>query len=185
MDLHTWMTAELADVRHRLFDSVVNRIPTDRWHEHVDGGGSTITYIVLHLARHQDLAVRTAIRNQRPLFGERFAELAPGAGLSETEDAEVTAAVTSDALLDYVVAVFAETAAWLDHTGSLVLDTVPKTSRRLDTLAGIDTDHYGWLHRMWDDQPVHWFLRWPVLGHSHAHIGEAISVRNRMGLSPF
>jgi len=32
---------------------------------------------------------------------------------------------------------------------------------------------------------VWWFLQWPVLGHGHAHVGEAISVRNRMGLSPF
>ena len=38
---------------------------------------------------------------------------------------------------------------------------------------------------MWLDRPVWWLLQWPVLGHGNAHVGEAISVRNRMGLSPF
>jgi hypothetical protein len=42
-----------------------------------------------------------------------------------------------------------------------------------------------WLHRMWADKPVWWLVQWPVVGHGHAHVGEAISVRNRMGLSPF
>ena len=26
--------------------------------------------------------------------------------------------------------------------------------------------------------------RWPVTGHALAHVGEAVSIRNRMGLSP-
>ena len=38
---------------------------------------------------------------------------------------------------------------------------------------------------MWDGHTVDWFVQWPVLGHGQAHVGEAISVRNRMGLSPF
>jgi hypothetical protein len=38
---------------------------------------------------------------------------------------------------------------------------------------------------MWADRPVAWFLQWPVVGHANAHVGEGISIRNRMGLSPF
>jgi hypothetical protein len=30
-----------------------------------------------------------------------------------------------------------------------------------------------------------WFVQWPVIGHGNAHVGEGISLRNRMGLSPF
>ena len=67
----------------------------------------------------------------------------------------------------------------------MALDTVPDTGRRLTELADLTTDDVGWLHRMWSDKPVWWLVQWPVVGHGHAHVGEAISVRNRMGLSPF
>ena len=46
-------------------------------------------------------------------------------------------------------------------------------------------DELDWLHGMWNAKPVWWLLQWPVVGHGHAHVGEAISVRNRMGLSGF
>jgi hypothetical protein len=67
----------------------------------------------------------------------------------------------------------------------MAFDTVPDTSRRLMNKANLSVDDVGWLHRMWADKPVWWLVQWPVVGHGHAHVGEAISVRNRMGLSPF
>jgi hypothetical protein len=67
----------------------------------------------------------------------------------------------------------------------MALDTIPDTSRRLAILAGLPVEEVPWLHRMWADKGVWWLVQWPVLGHGHAHTGEAISVRNRMGLSPF
>jgi hypothetical protein len=67
----------------------------------------------------------------------------------------------------------------------MALDTVPATSRRLEAKAGLSVTEVGWLHKMWADKPVWWLVQWPIVGHGHAHVGEAISVRNRMGLSPF
>jgi hypothetical protein len=32
---------------------------------------------------------------------------------------------------------------------------------------------------------VAWLVQWPVIGHGNAHVGEMISVRNRLGYSPF
>jgi hypothetical protein len=90
-----------------------------------------------------------------------------------------------DSLLAYVDAVFAATRSWLDDVGSMALDTVPDTSHRLVDKAGLAVDDVDWLHRMWTDKPVWWLVQWPVVGHGHAHVGEAISIRNRMGLSPF
>jgi hypothetical protein len=55
----------------------------------------------------------------------------------------------------------------------------------LEHNAELSTQDVGWLHRMWSDKPVWWLVQWPIIGHGHAHVGEAISVRNRMGLSPF
>jgi len=184
------MLNDVASVRAKVFDAVIARVPSERWTEQADGGGSSIAHVLLHLARHQDLAITTAIRNRPPLYLQHSDALglsdAPDwAALPEREDPQVSAAVDADALVQYVEAVFATTATWLTRVGSMALDTIPATSRRLVNLAGLPVDRLDWLHRMWDGQPVWWLVQWPVIGHGNAHVGEAISVRNRMGLSPF
>jgi DinB superfamily len=190
MDVHTWIANDLVSVRDKLHDSVLSVVPTQRWVEQADDGGSSIAHLLLHVARHQDLAVTTAIRDHPPLFVAYAAALGlhdapPSAGLAEREDTAVTAVVALEPLLAYVDAAFAATRSWLDSIGTMALDTIPDTSRRLTELAALSIDDVGWLHRMWSDKPVWWLVQWPVVGHGHAHVGEAISVRNRMGLSPF
>ncbi len=190
MDLRTWMISDLASMRSKLTESVIAVVPVDRWFEQVDGGGSSIAHLLLHTARHQDLAVTSAIRNRPPLFAQHAQDLglaqAPAwAALSEREVPLVSAMVAPDALLTYVGAVFDATTVWLDRVGSMALDTIPATSRRLVTLAGLPPDELDWLHRMWSGRAVSWLVQWPAIGHGHAHVGEAIGVRNRMGLSPF
>jgi hypothetical protein len=190
VDVHTWIGNDLESVRSKFTDSVLSVVPARRWVEQVDDGGSSIAYLLLHIARHHDLAVTTAIRNRPPLFVDHSAALglagAPSsAGLPEREDPALTTAIPTESLIAYFDAVFAATRSWLDDIGTMVLDTVPDTSRRLAGKALLSTDEVGWLHRMWADKPVWWLVQWPVVGHGHAHAGEAISVRNRMGLSPF
>ena len=190
MDVHTWIASDLESVRGKLTDSVLSVVPKQRWVEQADDGGSSIAHLMLHVARHQDLAVATAIRNHPPLFANHRAALGladamSSAGLPEREDPTVTAAVPLEALLDYVDVVFTATRSWLDGVGTFAFDTVPDASYRLAAHADLSTDEVGWLHRMWTDKPVWWLVQWPVVGHGHAHVGEAISVRNRMGLSPF
>jgi hypothetical protein len=190
MDLHQWMRSDLAGVRGKLFDSVVRLVPEDRWHEQADGGGSTLTHLLLHIARHQDLAVTAVARAHDALYLEHRDALglggAPaGAGLAEKEDLEVSAAVAAAPLLDYVGAVFDATEAWLEPLGSLVLDHVPDSGTRLTRHGALDEADLPWLYGMWRDKPLWWFVQWPVIGHGNAHVGEGISVRNRMGLSPF
>jgi hypothetical protein len=190
VDVHTWIGNDLRSVRSKLDDSVLNVVPAQRWFEHADDGGSSIAHLLLHVARHQDLALTTAIREHPPLFASYAAALGladagPSAGLSEREDPSVTAALTLDSLVEYVDTVFAATATWVEGVGTMALDTIPDTSRRLATKAHLSTEDVGWLHRMWDDKPVWWLVQWPIIGHGHAHVGEAISIRNRMGLSPF
>jgi hypothetical protein len=190
VDVHSWIVADLAGVRSKLTDSVLRMVPEDRWFEQVDGGGSSIVHLALHLARHQDLAVNTAIRNHTPLYSSHRVALGlgdapPFAGMTEKEHRPFTTAVSTAALVTYVDAVFDATAAWLDDVGTMMLDTVPDTGRRLTGKADLNPDDVGWLHNMWDGKPVWWLVQWPVVGHGNAHVGEAISVRNRMGLSPF
>jgi hypothetical protein len=190
VDVHTWIANDLQSVRTKLSDSVLSVIPAQRWVEQADDGGSSVAHLVLHMARHQDLALATAIRNHPPLFASHspalgLAEAGASAGLSEREDPAVTAALPLEPLVAYLDAVFAATATWLAGVGTMALDTIPDTSRRLVDKAALSIDDVGWLHRMWADKPVSWLVQWPIIGHGHAHVGEAISVRNRMGLSPF
>jgi hypothetical protein len=190
VDVHTWIAGDLENVREKLNDSVLRVVPMQRWVEHADDGGSSIAHLLLHVARHQDLAVTTAIRDHPPLFVEHRASLGlhgtpSSAGLPEREDPALTAMVRLDPLLSYVDAVFAATRSWLDDIGTMALDTIPNTSHRLTAKATLNVDEVAWLHRMWADKPVWWLVQWPVIGHGHAHVGEAISIRNRMGLSPF
>ena len=190
MNVHTWIVNDHDNLRGKLGDAVLSVVPKQRWVEHADSGGSSIAHLLLHVARHQDLAVTTAIRNHPPLFGAHCVALGlddarPSAGLAEREDPSVSGSLPLDSLLAYVDAVFTATRTWLDDVDMLALDTVPDTSRRLVDKADLAVDEVDWLHRMWNDKPVSWLVQWPVIGHGHAHVGEAISIRNRMGLSPF
>ncbi|CAN5555451.1 hypothetical protein BH10ACT2_BH10ACT2_25150 [soil metagenome] len=190
MDLHEWMVADLASARSKLFDTVIALIPAQRWHEQADDGGSTIAGLLLHVARHQDLAVNTVIRNHPPLFATHAVELGladagPGVALPEKEDLAVTTQVGDTALLDYATAVFDGTEQWLADLGTLALDIEPHCDYRLTNKAGLTEAEFPWLYNMWNGKALWWFVQWPVIGHAHAHVGEAISIRNRMGLSPF
>jgi hypothetical protein len=190
VDVHTWIGNDLESLRNKLSGSVLNVVPVERWAEQVDNGGSSLAHLVLHVARHQDLAINTAIRNHPPLFeAHRDAlgldDAASSVGLAERENPAVSSVVPFDALTDYFGAVFEATKVWLADVGTMMLDTVPDTSNRLTHKAMLSVGDVDWLHRMWADKPVWWLVQWPVVGHGHAHAGEAISVRNRMGLSPF
>ena len=112
MNVHSWIAYDLDSVRSKLHDSVLSVVPTQRWVEQVDNGGSSIAHLLLHVARHQDLAVATAIRNHPPLFAAHRSALGldnarPSAGLPEREDPSVSGALPLDALLAYVEEVFA------------------------------------------------------------------------------
>lgn len=190
VDLHQWMNADLASLRGKLTNGVVEMVPHERWHEQADGGGSTIAGLLFHLARHHDLAVNAVVRNHPTLFAAHrdalgLADAPNGVGLAEREDREWTARIAAEALLSYVDDVFTTTATWLDALGTMALDVEPNTPYRLTHQGLLDPDHFPWLYSMWQGKAVWWFVQWPVLGHGHTHTGEAVSIRNRFGLSPF
>lgn len=190
MDLQAWLLDTHGDLRRRLFGSVIEQVPTDRWGEQADGGGSSIAWLLLHLARHQDLALTTVIRSKPPLFLAHAAELgladAPASsGLAEREQPDVVAAMPAAALEAYVLATFDATERWLRRLSAMALAVIPDTPRRLQSKALLDPGELDWLFGMWSGRTVEWFVQWPILGHGQGHLGEAVAVRNRLGLSPF
>ncbi len=190
MDLRTWVADDHASLERRFTSSIAAIVPTERWTEHADSGGSTIAWLIFHTAYHQDLALNTAIRKHPPIVLEWRARLgldgfAPWEGLTESENATLVDCIDVIALDGYARAVHAATAAWIDTMSVLALDSVPESSERLARLAGVGRDDVPWLHAMWDGKPVSWLVQWECIGHGHTHLGEMVSVRNRLGLSPF
>jgi hypothetical protein len=190
MDLRAWLLAAHDDLRRRLFGSVVEQVPAERWTEQADGGGSSIAWLLLHLARHHDLALATVIRGKPPLYLARAGDLglaarSPATGLGEREDTGVSEALHLGALVDYLGATLDSGERWLQRLSLMAMDVVPDTARRLQAKALLDPVELDWLFRMWSGRTVDWFVQWPLLGHAQGHVGEAIAVRNRLGLSPF
>jgi hypothetical protein len=190
MDLRTWITEDHAALWPRVTNGIADIVPTERWKEHADGGGSCIAQLLFHVSLHADMALHCVLQGQSPLvdaWRDRLglAGVEPHRGLAESEDPGVVAAVDAAALHEYAAAVHTATAQWLRDVDLAVLDDVPAASARLATFGGVTTDAVPWLHSMWDGRPVSWFVQWECTGHVLNHIGEMVSVRNRMGLSPF
>ena len=190
VDLRRWILEEHRSIWSRLVDGVVDRVPTDRWAEHPDSGGSCIGFLLFHTSVHADYAGRVVSRGLRPLLADHrdalgLAGIAPERGVGEAEDAGIVSALVMPGLLEYARAVHEDNAAWFATLDPDVLDTVLPASDRLTELAGLAPDALPWLRNMWSDKPVWWHAQWEMAGHLLNHVGEMVAVRNRMGLSPF
>jgi len=185
--LRDWIGSDLDRLSTRVHDGVFGLVPAERWAEHADGGGSSLAFLVWHVARHHDLAVNAVVRGA-PQVVERFDALArlgePTLGLAEQEPAHLADRLDPPQLVAYFDAVGTATRRWLAEADLAVLTDVPDATGALGR-AGVPEKELGWLHRMWADQPASYFVQWEAIGHGVNHLGEMVSIRNRMGLSPF
>jgi hypothetical protein len=190
VDLRTWIADDHQGLLTRFQQAIVAPVPTDRWRERPGAGGASIGFLRFHTALHEDIAMQAVVQGRPPLRQEWADRLGlgaqpPHAGLAEAEPVQLTAALDLEALVAYAGAVHAATAEWLDAGSLDDLDDVPPASARLARLGGVAVDDAPWLHRNWNDKTVGWFLQWEAIGHVQGHLGEMISVRGRLGLSPF
>jgi hypothetical protein len=186
MELRDWIIGEHDSVRTRFERSIVAVVPPDRWRDPAGPGGSSIAYLLFHATYHADLAVGPVLAGEPPRVDAWRARLGldrigSSVGLGETEDPAVSSAVDVDALRGYADAVHDATSAWIERGD---LDALVDGSAALER-SGIMTDDVPWLHSMWSGQPAEFFLQWEAIGHRVNHLGEMVSVRNRLGLSPF
>lgn len=189
MDLRRWILADHQQVNERLAGQVLAHVPAERQREQSDGGGSSISFLLWHVARHHDLAVNGVVRGRDLVLdgwrGRLGADgLGPATGLAEAEDRDVTDRLDPEAVIGYQQAVADATGAWLSEVDLGTLDEVPDAAAALDA-AGLAQADLPWLYAMWDRKPVSFFVRWEDIGHGITHVGEMVSIRNRMGLSPF
>lgn len=191
MELRDWIVAEHAAVLGRFEQSVVATVPLERWTDAAGAGGSSIAWLAFHTALHEDVAVNAVLRHDETVVATMRTALgldaiAASVGLGEAEQPGLSAALHLDVLPDYVRAVHDRTAAWLVTLTDDDLDAPDPGGgpAGLDR-AGIDEADVPWLSRMWHGKPAAWFVQWEAIGHRVNHLGEMVSVRNRLGLSPF
>jgi hypothetical protein len=147
--------------------------------------------LLLHVTVHQDLATRTAVDAEPPLFVEWAPKLglragaSPLASLQEAEDPSTTGALDLDALETYAAEVHAAGLALVGRLEAAELDVVPLASVQLVDLGGVARREAPWLHDMWDGKPIAWFVQWELIGHAQGHVGEMVSIRDRLGHRPF
>ncbi len=104
--------------------------------------------------------------------------------MAEAEDLDLVPKLDPEAVGEYYLAVIDETLRWAADGDLGVLDTEPDSSRALERI-GTPRDRFDWLYSMWDGKPAVFFLAWEAPAHGYNHMGELVSIRNRMGLSPF
>jgi hypothetical protein len=189
MDLRGWIVDEHAATLDRFRRSIQSVVPIERWRDAAGDGGASIAWLALHTAYHEDVAVNAVVRGEQPLMAEwrgglGLAGVAADVGLGEAEQRELTDVLDVDRLVPYVVAVHDRTAALLADLDLRRLEDRPESTAALSA-AGISQAAVPWLHSMWAGQPASWFLQWEAIGHRVNHVGEMVSVRNRLGLSPF
>jgi len=185
-DLRTWLVDDVGDMKDRLSNQVLTHVPPDRRRERAAGGNS-IVWNLFHAARHAGLALW--VLRGRPFEPGLSLDLSDwvatigGGGLEEAEQpwSEELDPVLVATLLGRTLD---ETGRYLAEAPLDQLDVVPDVATSLG-LAGIDVDRFGWLWKLWQDQPASFFVRWPLLGHVGNHLGEMIATRNQLGLSPF
>ncbi|MCY4068183.1 MAG: hypothetical protein OXE79_03605 [Acidimicrobiaceae bacterium] len=188
MDLRSWIIGDLLTLRGKLEGGVLKMIPAQQLRQRADGGGIAPSYVLWHLARHHDLAVNGTLRGGGCVVEGWTDRLGVAEnlwrGLAEGEDCELTDVLDPEAVGGYALAVFDSTAAWLDEHGLPEMDSRPDTASALQAI-GAPEDRFDWLYSMWDGKPAAWFLQWSAVGHGYNHLGELVSIRNRMGFNPF
>ena len=188
MTVESWVAAELSSLRQRLQAGFINAVPADRWRETVDGGGVPALYVAWHTARHHDLCVNVILRGtSEVLDGWRDRVGISGdtwRGLAEAQDHELIEQLDPAVVGQYLLAVLDESIQWLETADLADLDAVPDSAAALASI-GTPTDRFDWLYDLWQGKPRQFFLSWEAVGHGYNHLGELISLRNRLGLSPF
>jgi hypothetical protein len=189
VDLREWIVGEHAAVLARFEQSIVAPVPLERWTDGAGEGGSSIAFLAFHTAYHEDLAVNAVLRQRPPVLRDwrdalGVGDLDPATGLAEAEPPELTAALELEPLGAYLRTVHESTVVHLATLDTDAITTIVDGAVGL-AAAGVTDAAVPWLYRIWEDRPAAWFLQWEAIGHRVNHLGEMVSVRNRLGLSPF
>jgi hypothetical protein len=188
VELVDWIIGDLTSLRQRIGSGFIDQVPAIRWTETVDGGGVAPLYVAWHTARHHDVAVNGVVRSTPQVLDAWSDRVGvhrdTWRGLAEGEDHDLVAALDPTMVGGYLLAVLDTSIEWLTAEPLPDLTRVPDAAAALASM-GTPKDRFDWLYAMWGDKPVQFFLSWEAIGHGYNHLGELLSLRNRMGLGRF
>jgi hypothetical protein len=190
------MLAQLLDtVNLRLHHSAGDLTPAELTGRAVTGA-NPLGFIVWHMARSQDWAVNTAIRNvpevvtRAPWPDSSVAVAGIGTGFDHTDAEDVARRVNLQDLLAYADAVHADSIAWLRTQSEALLDEIPDVAAHDARHPEYQTE--GFRAEM-DSGPEHddavgrkgglpvWvFLTSVAVTHLHRHLGEVDLIKDAM-----
>jgi hypothetical protein len=184
--LRDWIVADHAAAHHRFRSAIAMHVPPPRWNEQPAGGGPCVVWLRYHTALHEDLAVNAVLGGGAPILHAWVDRLGTtvDVGLGEEDLRDVSTHLDPDAVDAYATEVADRTRAALAELDLATLTTIVDGEGAL-LRAGVDVGRVPWLVAMWTDRPLEWFVRWEAIGHLAGHVGEMVSIRNRLGLSPF
>ncbi len=188
MDLCSWIASDLESLKMRLSGGVLQHIPLERRHERLNELTVAPTYALWHMSRHHDIAINLMLRDSQEVVVGWTERLGIDGdlwrGLAEGQDQELVDTLDPEAVEGYALDLISNTVDWLGSSDPGDLDRFPDTTAVLDSLE-TPHDRFGWLYNMWDGKSALFFLQWETVGHGYNHLGELMSIRNQMGLSPF
>jgi hypothetical protein len=177
VDLRQWLVDEFDDAVGRLKAHVLFLVPEEQRAER-PGGGNSVLSTCYHTARHIDLALSVLTESEMLLPVPARRE---SAGLDEGEASLELDAAEVDR---YLARVLVAARRYIGAFDVADAERVPDSEWTL-VAAGLPADDYDWLYRSWSNKPVAFFVRWEIVGHLGAHVGEMIATVHRMGLSQY
>jgi len=193
------LVQQLETANLRLHHSAHDLSPTELVARPVPGV-NPIAFLIWHMARSQDWAVNTAIRDvpemvaREPWVHSRLAVPGIGTGFELAEAAGAAAHFELSQLLSYADAVHGDTLKWLSTVDDTILDAIPDVAahdarhpeyQRAGFRAEMDSgpEHDDAVGRK-GGLPVWVFLTSVSITHLHRHLGELDLIKDLLRRQP-
>jgi hypothetical protein len=151
-------------------------------------GHSSIAWFLWHIARCEDVAINTVLRDRPQVLDEddwssqmRVERRDIGTAMTDEQVDALSSAVDLAALRAYRDAVGRATRAWAADLDLAALDTPVADAGRRSAAAGAFGAGAGWITDFWDGRTRGWFLGWLGVGHHYMHLAECIHIAQMLG----
>ena len=182
IDSHKWVRG--------IFDKdILPNVPLERMGERPGKATNSLSWVIWHLARFEDLMVNTFIQGkaQEMTSGGWMAKLGLeeariGNSMGDEEITEFGDKIDHQAMLDYWAAVVDNTQAWLKTLTPEMLEVVPDIEANVasapDGAPGAEPMYIKG-HKGMD---IGYLIKWPFNLHGYMHLGEMFTLKGLMGL---
>jgi hypothetical protein len=175
-------------------DTVWSDLPSDALRRRPTPDHNTIAWLVWHMARCEDVAINTTLRDVPEVLDRDgwLAELGIasrhiGTGATPEEVASISQMIDLEALRAYRAAVGRETRQWVSEVDLITLDgVVTAMDARRAAERGAFGEHAAWVEEHWAARSCRRgdFLFWLAIEHNWFHLGEIWVIHNLLPQHP-